>query len=187
MTNTDKDLKRGKVLLAEPFMLDRDFKRSAVVLCEHNKEGSLGFILNRPLAISVDGLVKDFPEFEAEVYSGGPVDHRTLHYLHNLGDMLDDSVKIARGVYWGGDFEKLKVLISTELVKPKNIRFFLGYSGWSAGQLEEEMRLGSWMLADLFANYVFKTEPDDLWQQVMHNKGDKYTVLAQIPELNGWN
>lgn len=187
MTNTDKELKSGQLLLAEPFMLDHHFKRSAVVLCEHNKEGSIGFILNRPMEVSVDGLVQDFPEFDAEVYYGGPVDHNTLHYLHNLGELLDDSVKIANGVYWGGDFEKLKVLISTELVKPGNIRFFLGYSGWSTGQLEEEMRLGSWMLADLFANYVFKTRPDDLWQQVMHNKGDKYTVLAQIPEIKSWN
>lgn len=188
MIETDKDLKSGRVLLAEPFMLDQHFKRSAVLLCEHSKEdGSIGFILNRPMEVSVDGLVQDFPEFDAPVYYGGPVNHNTLHYLHNLGEMLDDSVKVGRGVYWGGDFEKLKVLISTELVKPENIRFYLGYSGWSAGQLEEEMRLGSWMLADLFANYVFKSEADRLWQRVMQNKGERYTVLAQIPEIPSWN
>jgi putative transcriptional regulator len=187
MTHTDKKLGSGKVLVAEPFMLDRYFKRSAVLLCEHNEEGSIGFILNRPLDINVDSLIQDFPEFETEVYYGGPVQNDTIHYLHNVGDLLDDSVKIDDGVYWGGDFEKLKVLISTELIKPENIRFYLGYSGWSTGQLAEEMKLGSWMLADLFPNYIFKTEPDHLWKQVMHNKGKQFTVLAQMPEIASWN
>lgn len=187
MTNTDKKLESGKILLAEPFMQDRYFKRSAVLLCEHNQEGSIGFILNRRLDVSLEGLIQDFPDFDTEVYYGGPVQNDTIHYLHDVGDLLDDSVKVGEGVYWGGDFEKLKVLISTELIQPHNIRFFLGYSGWSTGQLEEEMKQGSWMLADLFANYVFKTEPDSLWRQVMHNKGMQYTVLAQIPEIPSWN
>ena len=188
MTNLDHELKTGKVLLAEPFMLDRHFRRSAVALCEYDKQdGSIGFILNRPMEINVDGLVQDFPEFESEVYYGGPVDHNTLHYLHNLGDLLEGSVQVANGVYWGGGFEKLKLLISTELVQPQNIRFFLGYSGWSAGQLEEELRLGSWILTDLFANYVFKTRPERIWQRAMRHKGDKYTVLAEMPDIKSWN
>ena len=185
MTNTN--LKNGVILLAEPFLGDPHFKRSAVILCEHNEEGSLGFILNRPLDLSVSSMVKGFPDIEVEVYYGGPVQNDTIHYLHNVGDLIEDSVKVAEGIYWGGDFEKLKILLKSEMVKPENIRFFIGYSGWSVGQLAEEMRIGSWVIADLFPNYIFKSPPEELWKEVMINKGGSYTVIAQLPESLSWN
>src|SRR5690606_33036284 len=117
-------------------MLDNNFKRSAVLVCDYVKaEGTVGFILNKPLDMRVDDLVADFPEFDAEVFFGGPVQTDTIHYLHNVGELLDESTKIVDGVYWGGDFDKLKFLISQGLIEPKNIRFFVGYSGWSEGQL----------------------------------------------------
>ncbi|MCB0639950.1 MAG: YqgE/AlgH family protein, partial [Lewinella sp.] len=116
----------GKVLLSEPFMVDPNFKRTAVLLCEHNAEGSIGFIMNRRLNMRVDELIEDFPEFDTEVYFGGPVQTDTIHYLHNVGDLLEDSVQVARGVFWGGDFDKLKFLINSELIAPHQIRFFIG-------------------------------------------------------------
>ncbi|HRJ17203.1 MAG TPA: YqgE/AlgH family protein, partial [Saprospiraceae bacterium] len=109
------------------------------------------------------------------------------HYLHNLGDLLEDCVKVTEGVYWGGDFDKLKFLINSGLVTPDNIRFFVGYSGWDEGQLMDEMATGSWVTADMHPNYVFKTQADELWQQVMHNKGDVYSVIATMPDTANWN
>lgn len=181
------EIKIGKILLAEPFMLDPNFKRSAVLLCEHSGEGSVGFIMNKPLEMRVDELIEGFPEFDSEVFFGGPVQTDTIHYIHNLGDLLEDSMKIVDGVYWGGDFEKLKFLITSGLVQPGNIRFFVGYSGWSEGQLIDEMVYGSWVVADMDANYLFKSPPSDLWRQVMYNKGDAYTVIAQMPDAVNWN
>jgi putative transcriptional regulator len=175
-------IQAGQVLLAQPFMLDPHFKRASVLLCEHNDEGSLGFIMNKPLDMSIDQLVGDFPEFESKVLYGGPVSTDTLHYVHNVGEMLDDSVKVSQGVFWGGDFEKLKFLIESELIKPKNIRFFIGYSGWSEGQLMEEMESGSWVIADMHANYLFKASTIRLWNKIMKNKGDAYSVIAELPE-----
>lgn len=183
----DKDVKIGNILLAEPFMLDPNFKRSAVLLCEHGEEGSVGFIMNKPLNMRVDELIEDFPEFESEVFFGGPVQTDTIHYVHNVGDLLEDSIKVAEGVYWGGDFEKLKFLISSQLILPANIRFFVGYSGWSEGQLMDEMIFGSWIIADMDANYLFKSKPKRLWSQVMNDKGDTFTVIAQVPEVVSWN
>lgn len=176
------EVNSGKVLLAEPFMLDPNFKRSAVLLCEHNDEGSIGFIMNKPMNVRVDRLIADFPDFESEVFFGGPVQKDTIHYIHNVGDLLEGSIKVVDGVYWGGDFEKLKFLISSKLIKEDNIRFFVGYSGWSQGQLIDEMNIGSWVLANMDANYLFKSKPKNLWRQVMYNKGDAYTVIAQLPE-----
>ncbi len=177
----------GDVLLAEPFMLDPNFKRTAVLLCEHGKDGSVGFILNRPLEVSVEDLVHDFPEFKGEVFYGGPVATDTIHYLHNVGDLIDDSVKVAQGVYWGGDFEKTKALIQSGLIEPSNIRFFVGYSSWSEGQLGLEMGYGSWITAQMDPNYLFNMEAEEVWQEVMYNKGNIYTVIAQMKDEVNWN
>ena len=181
------EVNTGKVLLAEPFMLDPNFKRSAVLLCEHNDEGSLGFIMNKPLNMRVDDLVADFPAFESDVLFGGPVQTDTIHYIHNVGNLLEGSVKVVDGVFWGGDFDKLKFLINSKLIKPFNIRFFVGYSGWSEGQLMDEMNVGSWVLAEMDANYLFKSKPKNLWRQVMYNKGDAFTIIAQMPDSMSWN
>ncbi len=182
-----EEVSSGKILLAEPFMLDPNFKRSAVLLCEHNKDGSVGFIINKPLNMRIDELIDGFPEFDSEVMFGGPVQTDTIHYIHNVGDLLEESAKVADGIYWGGNFEKLKFLISSNLILPHNIRFFVGYSGWSEGQLKDEMGYGSWVLAEMDANYLFKLEPAKVWNQVMYNKGDTFTVIAQMPEANNWN
>lgn len=188
MCMVGSSIQAGKVLVAEPFMVDPNFKRATILLCEHDKsEGSIGFIMNKPLATNIDELIDDFPEFASEVYFGGPVQTDTIHYIHNIGDLLDDSVEVARGVYWGGDFDKLKFLITSELIQPSQIRFFVGYSGWSEGQLTDEMEYGSWLVADMDANYLFRNEASDLWQQVMENKGNAYSVIAQVPEDISWN
>lgn len=182
-----KDIKAGRVLLAEPFMRDGNFKRAAIFLCEHNEDGSLGFVMNKPLNMQVNELIADFPEFEAEVYFGGPVQTDTIHYIHNVGEMLDDSVKVIDGIYWGGDFTKLKFLIETKLVKPENIRFFVGYSGWSSGQLWSEMVHQSWVLTEMHANYLFKSKSAMLWEEVMNHKGGVFSVIARLPNGPIWN
>lgn len=181
------EVKSGKILLAEPFMQDPNFKRSAVLLCEHNDEGSIGFILNKPLSMRVDELIEDFPEFDAEVFFGGPVQTDTIHYLHNVGELLEESIRVSDGVYWGGNFDKLKFLVSSQLILPHNIRFFVGYSGWSEGQLIDEMHYGSWVLADMDANYLFKSPPKGLWSQVMSNLGNTFSIIAQMPDSQTWN
>lgn len=187
MDNT-LDVQKGSVLLAQPFMVDSHFKRSVILMCEHTDMGSVGFILNKTLKVKVSDLIADFPDFEANAWYGGPVQNDTIHYLHNLGDLLEDSQEVAKGIYWGGDFEKLKFLINSKLVTPANIRFFVGYSGWSAGQLVEELDYGSWLTAEMNANYLFKKlNPKKLWSLVMQNKGHNYSVIAQLPEIVSWN
>ncbi len=172
----------GTVLLSEPFMQDPNFKRSALLLCEHGEEGSIGFIMNKPLNMRVDDLVESFPEFDSDVLFGGPVQTDTIHFIHNVGDLLEGSIKVTDGVYWGGDFEKLKFLINSQLILPKDIRFFVGYSGWKEGQLVEELKYGSWVLAEMDANYLFKSHPGSLWSQVMDNKGNAFSVIARMSD-----
>ncbi len=175
-------IKQGIILLADPFMLDNNFKRSTILVVEHNAEGSLGFIMNRRITLRVDELVQEFPEFDAPVYFGGPVATDTVHYLHRKGDLLEDSDEISKGVYWGGNYDKLKFLISQQLITPPDIRFFVGYSGWSEHQLQEELAGGSWVTAGMDPNYLFNADPDSLWAKVMNNKGSTFSVIAGMSD-----
>ena len=183
----ENKLKNGDILLAEPFMVDPNFKRAVVLLCEHHDEGSIGFILNKPIKSKINELLSDFPEFEVPVYFGGPVQTDTIHYIHTRGDILDESQKVAEGIYWGGDYEKLKFLVTSKLILPDEIRFFVGYSGWTSEQLQDEISYGSWVLADLDSNYLFNSNNNHLWNQVMENKGNVYSVIAQMPDSVSWN
>lgn len=180
-------VKSGQLLLAEPFMLDPYFRRSVVLLCEHHDQGSIGFILNKGIEIGINELMSDFPKFETEVFYGGPVQTDTLHYIHNVGSLLSDSVPVADGVWWGGDFERLKFLVSSDLIHSRNIRFFVGYSGWTSGQLSDELEYGSWLPANTDASYIFNSKPDQLWSQVMYDKGNTFTVISDMSEHQSWN
>ena len=174
--------------MAEPFMQDTNFRRAVVLVTDHtDDEGTVGFIINKPLAVRITDLVEDFPEIDALAYYGGPVSTNTIHYMHNVGLLLEGSTEIGPGVYWGGEFDKLKFLITQELIRSENIRFFVGYTGWSPGQLIEELDSGSWLTTEVHANYVFKSKPSRLWNQVMHHKGDLYSILAQLPEQPNLN
>jgi len=187
MSKNSPKVEAGSILIAQPFMGDNYFKKSVVVICEYRPDGAVGFILNKTVEMNICDLVSDFPEFDATVNFGGPVATDTIHYIHNVGDLLDGSTEIVKGVYWGGDFEKLKFLVRSELIKPANIRFFVGYSGWDEGQLEEELNTKSWVGDHMYANYAFKEKQEKLWNTVLNNKGEIYTVIAQmndVPSLN---
>ena len=119
-------LETGKLLLAEPFMLDANFKRAVILLCDCHYEGALGFIVNKPMDIRVDELLEDFPEKEMKLYFGGPVAHDTIDFILRKVDLVENSVEIANGIFWGGEFEKIKFLMKNEVITADDIRFFIG-------------------------------------------------------------
>ncbi len=182
------EIKVGTLLLAEPFLEDPHFRRSVVLICERNKDGSLGFILNKPVGMNICNLLSSFPEFNSEVYYGGPVQTDTIHYLHSKGDLITDSVEIDKGLFWGGNFEEVKFCVENGLITPFDIKFFIGYSGWGEGQLDEEMSYNNWILGAVDRNYIFNSHGDakNLWAKVLENEGDVYGVIAQMP-LPNWN
>merc|ERR1712065_46093 len=91
------------ILISEPFLLDYYFKRSVVLLCDHSDEGSFGVIMNKPLSVKLNEVVKDFPDFAAPIYLGGPVQNDSLFFLHTIGDKIEGSVEVINGLFWGGD------------------------------------------------------------------------------------
>lgn len=178
--------KQGRVLISEPTLSDTYFKRSVVLLTEHNDNGTVGFVLNKPIDLPINEVLNDFPKFEAEVYIGGPVGKDTIHFLHTLGELIPHSVHVMDNIYWGGDFDRIKELIEDGLIKPDQIRFFLGYSGWSPMQLEEELEERSWVVTELEANKIM-TAKKSIWEQSLQNLGEKYQVWSNFPENPAMN
>ena len=177
-------IEKGKLLLAEPFMDESVFQRCAIFLCELHKDGALGFIINKQLDFIITDLIKDFPEFNAAVFYGGPVQTDTIHYIHTKGDLLEDSIEVQKGIFWGGDFNRLKFLITNELIKPADIRFYLGYSGWTEGQLQEEVKSGSWMISESDPNYIFTRKWGGLWKRILNDAGGTKAVIANMDGID---
>ncbi len=174
--------KIGTFLLAQPFMHDAYFNRSVVYMTEDRQGGAVGFVVNKPMKAKIYQLVDDFPKFEARVCYGGPVANDTLHFLHTAPDLIEDTTLIGDGVYWGGDFEQLKRLARSRELQAEQILFFVGYSGWSAGQLQTELQRGSWIEAQARQEHLFKFKPTTLWEELMREKGENYAIIAQLPD-----
>lgn len=176
-------LKKGHLLVAEPSIIgDLSFNRSVILLADHNDEGSVGFIINKPLKYTINDLVPDV-EANFKIYNGGPVEQDNLYFIHNIPDLITDSVEISNGIYWGGDFELTKTLINEGKIKKDNIRFFLGYTGWAAQQLESEMQSNSWIIAEnLYQNKIIGKSSTDFWKEKILELGGDYIIWSNAPE-----
>jgi putative transcriptional regulator len=172
----------GRILLSEPFLFDPNFKRSVILLTEHNEEGTVGFILNRPMDLSINDAIAEFPKMDKEIFHGGPVSQDSLFFLHKLGDKIEHSQEILPGLYWGGDFDQLKTLIDLKQATEEDVRFFVGYSGWSPGQLDDEIKERSWIVAKCTVQQVMDAKEKDFWKDIMKSLGKKYAVMASFPE-----
>lgn len=179
-TNNLKPVK-GRVLISEPFMGDYYFGRSVILLAEHNEESSFGVIINKRVTAKFNEVLKDFPNFDALVFLGGPVETDSLFYLHTLGNQLEGAAEILDGLYWGGDIEALKELILIKKVNPADIRFFVGYSGWSPNQLEEELKRNSWVISNFSKNDLLKMNPEEMWEKLLENLGGNYKYWTKFP------
>lgn len=172
---------KGKLLIAEPSINDDSFGRTVVLLTEHNENGSVGFILNKPLGYTINDLVPDL-NCSSEVFNGGPVEQDNLYFIHQSPEIVPDSIEITNGIYWGGDFSALKRLINDKKIEPESIRFFLGYSGWSSKQLVSEMKEDSWVVSkEASTPNILNVKTDKLWRKQMINLGGQYQIWANSP------
>jgi putative transcriptional regulator len=178
----DKIPEKGKILISEPFLPDTFFNRSIVYLTDHSPQGSVGFILNKKLDLNISSAVAGFEGWNENLNMGGPVAPDTLHYLHNLGDLIPNSVFIEDNIFWGGDIDTIRKLISTGKINHSQIRFFLGYSGWSAGQLEHELKEDSWIIARVKSDIIMNNRGDDTWKRVLRSFNNKYRIWADFPD-----
>lgn len=181
-------LKKGHLLIAEPSIIgDLSFNRSVILLADHNENGSIGFILNKPLKYNINDLVPDV-ESDIKIYNGGPVEQDNLYFIHNIPELIPHSIEISDGIYWGGDFETTKVLINKGKINEQNIRFFLGYSGWDANQLLNEMDTNSWIVTNnSYENKIIGKPTDDFWKEKIKELGGDYLIWLNAPENPSFN
>ena len=173
---------KGHLLISEPNMLDKNFNRCVILLTNHNEIESVGFILNQPTKFGINDLIDEFPSFDAPVYIGGPVQRDTLHFIHSAGNLIDGSVQIAENLYWSGNFQTLKKLINEKKIFTSQIRFFSGYSGWGAGQLEKELEEQSWILANCNSEIALRQHNEKLWQNYIIQMNKEYAIWVNMPK-----
>ncbi len=178
---------KGRLLLSEPLMGDYYFGRAVVLLAEHNDEGSFGLVLNKPVQQKFNSVVKDFPDFDGQLYLGGPVETNSLFFVHTIGDYIEGSIEIGSGIYWGGDIEVIKEMILLKSLTPNDIRFSVGYSGWSPDQLQDELKRNSWVVSAGLNKDILKIDPKNMWKQLLAPLGDKYSYWPNFPTDPGLN
>ncbi|NQY66816.1 MAG: YqgE/AlgH family protein [Flavobacteriales bacterium] len=170
-------------MISAPFLQDPFFKRSVIILTESSiKMGAMGFILNRPLDFKLSDLMDEFPNSDNRIYLGGPVEKDSLFYMHTIDNMCESDVEITKGMYWGTDFSALKLLIETENVDIKKIRFFLGYAGWDIDQLEKEMKEESWFVSKAKKEHLLDENYKEMWKSTVIEMGKEFTQMANFPE-----
>lgn len=172
---------KGTLLIANPFLKDPNFSRTVILICEHLAEGSFGFVLNKPFPKNLNEIVSSMDGIKSPVNYGGPVQLDSLHFIHQRSDIIEDGEEILQDVYWGGNFESLLIHLKNNEIDATQIRFFLGYSGWTEGQLDQEMKEGSWLTVKATPGLIFETSAENIWKESLNHLGGEYKMLINYP------
>ena len=178
---------KGRVLIAEPFLPGSYFNSSVILLVAYSDKGAVGFILNKKVDLAIHDILPGFPEFQGDVYLGGPVSTDSVYFLHKLGNKLPGSIQVLDNLFWGGDFEVLKQLIAEGKINPADLRFYVGYSGWDSGQLEREIKEDSWLVNDVEEEVILRDLKPSSWSDFVKKVGDRYTLWENFPENPAMN
>ena len=173
--------KQGLVLVSEPFAPDSIFSRSIILLTEHNENGSVGFILNKPFNKKISDFSSEFGNFDINVSLGGPVGSEHIYYIHTYGEKIPGSIFIKDGLYWGGEFEIVKMLSEAGKLDKNKIRFFIGYSGWAPEQLMNEIKKDYWLVSDIDVETIMQNDKK-IWDKVVSELDNPYKIWQYFPE-----
>lgn len=178
---TKYKISTGKLLISEPFMPDYYFKRSVLLISEHDNNGSFGLIINKKTDYTIDEITNEIKDFKADVYLGGPVQTESLFFIHKRPDLISGSIEIIPRIFWGGNFEDIVEAVNNKQIEPEEIRFYLGYAGWGEKQLEAELSNLSWIVSPARYGDVFSKNPGQLWNEKVKLLGDKYQHWLNFP------
>ncbi|MBI5855648.1 MAG: YqgE/AlgH family protein [Nitrospirae bacterium] len=176
-------LNKGIFLVASPALRDPNFRQAVVLLCEYGTEGALGVIVNRPTAVSLTEAVPQIPVLEGQghvLFSGGPVQTNQVMVLYRVTEDPGETHHVFDGVYLGGNLGRLERLIVTPNTN-ESFRAFMGYSGWAPGQLENEMKTGSWLTLPGDSSLVFEKDPVQVWPDIFRSLGGQFAMYADMP------
>jgi len=178
--NTKKP-RPGSLLISDPFLDEEYFRRSVVLICEHNNEGTFGFVLNNYLDVDLHEVDKNFPDIQARISVGGPVETQSLFFIHSLGQQIEGSVAISETISFGGEYEQVQQLLKDPSNKNR-IRFFLGYSGWAKDQLKGELEENSWIVAtNISTEDILNTQNNKFWEYCLEKQGERFKTISKFP------
>lgn len=178
---------KGNLLISEPFLDDENFSRSVVFLSEVANTGSIGFILNKPTDLTTNDALPGVLSFNFPLYIGGPMENVTLHFIYKGNAHIRNSIEIIPGVYWGGNLDDVNTSIENGYLNPNDFKFFLGYSGWDGGQLENEIEQKAWWMIPGNKAIVFAANTNTMWKETVKLLGDDFAYMANSPSDYTWN
>lgn len=183
-------LEQGRLLVAEPFLRDEYFNHAAILLADYQKgEKAMGVVMNAATEYTLGQLVENVDEdLRIPIFCGGPMSRDRLFYVHTLGHLIPESREIADGIYIGGDFEAVIDYVAKGYPTEGMIRFFAGYSGWDAGQLEEEVRNHVWAVTKpLSFSRLLVGKGNSYWHKVVRTMGEPYRGWLYHPMFPACN
>jgi putative transcriptional regulator len=174
---------KGKLLISPKILLeDVYFNKSVILVVDHKDSGSLGFIINKKLKYNLSDVVTEV-KVTFPVYLGGPVEQDNLFFIHNCSNLIPNGKLINDNLFWGGDFKKAIILINENKINNKNICFYFGYTGWSSGQLDLEIKNNLWLSKDnSFKSKIIIKGKKSLWKDYMISFGGDYLIWANSPD-----
>ena len=179
--NSKLEVKTGSLLVSQPFLIDSYFSRSVILICEHNKNGSLGFQVNKCLKFNLNDISQDIFVKE-KIYLGGPVNNKNIYFIHRHDNLEENSIAINKDIFFGKNIKKLTHLIFNNKIDFKHYKFFLGYSGWSSGQLENEIKDNSWIVIPEFdSEIIFSNKHEDIWKNILKESGGVNKLFSNYP------
>lgn len=177
---------RGSLLVAQPGLREGWFRHGVITLFDHDSEaGSMGVVMNNQLPLTLGSLLDGIKRKEdVPVYCGGPVNGDQLFFMHTLGDILDGALEVSPGLFVSGDFDAMKDYINSGYPIEGHIRFFVGYSGWDAGQLQQECADDVWAVTPTpFTPAEALTGADDAyWHKTVRAMGPAYASWLRHPK-----
>ena len=147
--------KTGILLTGSASLDDPNFDEAVIFITEHNEKGATGFVGNKLFARKLNELVafEDSPPFP--LYDGGPMDKEHLFFIHRRPDLITGGTPVTDSIYFGGNFQQAVAHINERSLLQNDIKIFVGYCGWDFGELEEEIKEGSWIVSDAEIETIF--------------------------------
>jgi putative transcriptional regulator len=186
----NKNYEKGSLLIANPVLPDPNFSRTVILLCDHDEQGSFGLVINRSTQLKAPDLflnINILKSYNEKIYLGGPVSQSMVFFLCRSPLAAGKLDEVCSGVYLGSNLETLESLYASLENPEQDIRFYLGYSGWSGGQLAEEMEQNSWLVQRANEQFIFLDSESLIWPQAVNSLGKKYQYLTKAPVNPQWN
>ena len=188
--NVEPTIESGTFLIATPALRDPNFHRTVILICDHDDQGSFGLVVNRPTGIPIGKVFEQLTsglEEDRSLFFGGPVDQERLFAIRRGVPQEDAGDVIGNGMFLPKDLEGSVERIGSGSDLLKEYRFFVGYAGWTAGQLEAELLEQSWIAVSGIEDMLFETDPEKLWSEALSGLGGEQKLWSMMPPEPDWN